>query len=56
MSKATSFDSPESSSVPQGSDPYNDMCYNTLWDPTVYNGAIVKQKKTKWTEIPCKEK
>jgi hypothetical protein len=33
MSRATCFDSPESTSGPQGTDPYNNKWYNTLWDP-----------------------
>jgi hypothetical protein len=33
MSRATCFDSPESSSGPHGTDPYNNMCNNKLWDP-----------------------
>jgi hypothetical protein len=33
MSRATCFDSIESSSGPHGSDPYNNMCSNMLWDP-----------------------
>jgi hypothetical protein len=39
---ATCFDSPETSSGPQGSDPYNDMCYNTLWDPKRLQWYFIK--------------
>jgi hypothetical protein len=44
---ATCFDSPESYSGPQGSDPYNNMCYNMLWDPKHLQWYYSKTKEKK---------
>jgi hypothetical protein len=55
MSRATCFDSPESSSGPQGSDPYNNEWYNTLWNPQRLQLYYSITKETKGTEIQRKE-
>jgi hypothetical protein len=54
MSRTTCFDSPETSSGPQGLDPYNNKWYNTFWDPQRLQKYSIT-KENLGTEIQCKE-